>query len=74
MYIKLTKNALACFIFRFLRRPQLEQRFNLAKTRTRDVWHLTNQVTRKLLAHPMGGWLNLRQGREPLDLDGLLAA
>ena len=53
---------------------QLEQRFNLAKTRARDVWHLTNQVTRKLLAHTMGVWLNLRQGREPLDLDGLLAA
>jgi hypothetical protein len=53
---------------------QLEQRFNLAKTRARDVWHLTNQVTRKLLAHTMGVWLNLRQEREPLDLDGLLAA
>ena len=53
---------------------QLEQRFNWAKTRARDVWHLTNQVTRKLLAHTMGVWLNLRQGREPLDLDGLLAA
>ena len=53
---------------------QLEQRFNLAKTRTRDVWHLTNQVTRKLLAHTMSVWLNLRLGREPLDLDGLLVA
>ncbi len=53
---------------------QLEQRFGLAKTRARDVWHLTNQVTRKLLAHTIGVWLNLRQGREPLDLDGLLAA
>lgn len=53
---------------------QLEQRFGLAKTRARDVWHLTNQVTRKLLAHTMGVWLNLHQGREPLDLDGLLAA
>ena len=53
---------------------QLQQRFGLAKTRARDVWHLTNQVTRKLLAHTVGVWLNLRQGREPLDLDGLLAA
>jgi hypothetical protein len=53
---------------------QLEQRFNLAKTHARDVWHLTNQVTRKLLAHTISVWLNLRQGREPLDLDGLLAA
>jgi len=53
---------------------QFEQRFGLAKTRARDAWHLTNQVTRKLLAHTVGVWLNLRQGREPLDLDGLLAA
>lgn len=53
---------------------QFEQRLGLAKTRARDAWHLTNQVTRKLLAHTMGVWLNLRQGREPLDLDGLLAA
>ena len=53
---------------------QLEQRFGLAKTRARDAWHLTNQVTRKLLAHTLGVWLNLRQGREPLDLDGLLTA
>lgn len=53
---------------------QFEQRFGLAKTRARDAWHLTNQVTRKLLAHTVGVWLNLRQGREPLDLNGLLAA
>ncbi|HMQ14103.1 MAG TPA: IS982 family transposase [Candidatus Competibacter phosphatis] len=53
---------------------QLEQRFHLAKTRARDVWHLTNQVTRKLLAHIMKVWLNLRLDREPLDLDGLLVA
>ena len=53
---------------------QLEQRFGLAKTRARDAWYLTHQVTRKLLAHTVGVWLNLRQGREPLDLDGLLAA
>lgn len=38
---------------------QLEQRFGLAKTRARDTWHLTHQVTRKLLAHTVGVWLNL---------------
>ena len=53
---------------------QLEPRFGLAKTRARDVWHLTNQVTRKLLAHTRGVWLNLYQGREPLELDGLVTA
>jgi len=53
---------------------QLEQRFGLATTRARDVWHLTNQVTRQLLAHTVGVWLNLQQGREPLELDGLVTA
>jgi hypothetical protein len=52
---------------------QLEQRCGLAKTRARDAWHLTNPVTRKLLAHTVGVWLNLHHGREALDLDGLLA-
>ena len=53
---------------------QLEQRFGLAKTRARDAWHLTNQVTRKLLAHTVGVWLNIQQGREPLQLDGVVTA
>ena len=53
---------------------QLEQQFGLATTRARDVWHLTNQVTRKILAHTLGVWLNLQQGREPLELDDLVTA
>jgi hypothetical protein len=53
---------------------QLEQRFGLAKTRTRDVWHLTNQVSRKILAHTLGVWLNIQQGREPLERDSLVMA
>jgi hypothetical protein len=53
---------------------QLEQHFRLAKTRTRDAWHLTNHVTRKMLAHTVGVWLNLQQGREPLELAGLVTA
>ena len=52
---------------------QLEQRFGLAKTRARDAWHLTNPVTRKLLAHTVGVWLNIQQGREPLQRDGVVA-
>jgi hypothetical protein len=47
---------------------QREQRVGLAKTWTHDVWHLTYQVTQKLLAHTLGIWLNLHQGREPLEL------
>ncbi len=53
---------------------QLEQQFGLAKTRARDAWHLTNQVTRKILAHTLGVWLNIQQGREPLELDSLVTA
>ena len=55
-------------------RIAVEQRFNLTKTRTRDPWHSTNQVNRKLLAHTLGAWLNLRQNRESLELDGLMTA
>lgn len=53
---------------------QFEGHFGLAKTRTRDVWHLTNQITCKLLAHMIGVWLNLQRGREPLQLKGLICA
>jgi hypothetical protein len=34
----------------------------------------TNPVTRKLLVHTIGVWLNLQQGREPLERDGLVTA
>lgn len=53
---------------------QLEQRFGLAVMRARDTWHLTNRVARKLLAHTLAIWLNLRLGREPLAFDGLVTA
>jgi hypothetical protein len=35
---------------------------------------LTNQITRKLLAHTVGVWLNLEHGREPFQFDGLIIA
>jgi hypothetical protein len=50
----------------------LEQQFGLARLRARDSWHLTNRVTRALLAHTVGVAFNLRLGRSPLDLDNLL--
>ena len=53
---------------------QLEPRFGLAVRRARDTWHLTNRVARKLLAHTLAVWLNLRLGREPLAFDGLVTA
>lgn len=51
---------------------QLGQQFGLARLRARDTWHLTNRVTRALLAHTVGVAFNLRLGRSPLDLDNLL--
>ena len=51
---------------------QLGQQFGLVRLRARDAWHLTNRVTRALLAHTMGVAFNLRLGRSPLDLDNLL--
>jgi len=53
---------------------QREPRFGVAKTRARDAWPLTNPVTRKLLAPTVGVWLNIQQGREPLQLDGVVTA
>jgi hypothetical protein len=30
---------------------QLAERFDIEKTKARDVWHLTNRITRKILSH-----------------------
>ena len=46
----------------------------MVRSKLRGMYPEGNQVTRKLLAHTVGVCLNLRQDREPLDLDGLLAA
>lgn len=53
---------------------QLAQRFGLAVIRARDPWHLTNRIARKVLSHTLAVALNLRAGREPLQLDELVTA
>ena len=30
---------------------QLTERFHIQKVRSRDLWHLTNRVSRKIMAH-----------------------
>jgi hypothetical protein len=35
---------------------QLTERFNIQKVRARDVWHLTNRMSRKILAHTVGNF------------------
>ncbi len=51
----------------------LEQQFHIKNVWARDLWHLMVRVVRKLLAHAMCVLLNLRLGRDPLKLKGLVA-
>jgi len=53
---------------------QLVQRFGVDRIRVRDLWHYQHRLIRKILAHTIGVFLNLQMARNPLDLDGLLAA
>lgn len=53
---------------------QLTERFAVARIRVRDLWHFQHRLIRKILAHTVIVFLNLQQGRPPLDLDGLVAA
>jgi hypothetical protein len=48
------------------------EHFAVARTRTHDLWHYQHRLIRKILAHTVGVFLNLRMGRQPLDLDGLV--
>jgi len=51
---------------------QLTDRFHIQQVRARDLWHLTSRISRKILAHTMGVFLNTMLGREPLQFDGLI--
>lgn len=51
---------------------QLTEHFALARIRVRDLWHFEHRVIRKILAHTVAVFLNLREGRPPLDLDDLV--
>lgn len=52
----------------------LTERFQIAKIRTRDVWHYQHRLIRKVLAHTVCVFINLQLGRPPLDLDDLVVA
>ena len=52
---------------------QLTERFAIERIRVRDVWHFQHRIIRKVLAHTIGVFLNLQLGRNPLELDSLLA-
>lgn len=51
---------------------QLADRFNIEKIRTRDLWHLTNRVARKMLSHTICIAVNKTLGNPPLQFDLLL--
>jgi hypothetical protein len=53
---------------------QLAGQFHIEKVRARDLWHLTNRFSRKLLSHTMQVFLNRFLGRESLQFEGLIAA
>jgi IS5 family transposase len=51
---------------------QLEERFSIKKTFTRDLWHLINRITRKIVSHCLCVLLNLKLNRDPLKLESLV--
>ncbi len=51
---------------------QLVERFHIETVWARDIFHLTNRFTRKLLSHTMGVFLNMILGREPLQFESLV--
>lgn len=52
---------------------QLTERFALDNIRVHDLWHFQHRLIRKVLAHTVAVFLNLKLGRPPLHLDGLVA-
>jgi hypothetical protein len=50
---------------------QLSQQFHIEKVRARDLWHLTNRIGRKVLAHTVGMMVNKILGNPPLQFECL---
>ena len=51
----------------------LTERFQVGRICVHDLWHYQHRLIRKILAHTVAVFHNLALGREPLDLDGLVA-
>lgn len=52
---------------------QLAGRFSIERVLARDLWHLTNRVNRKILAHTIAIWINKSLGNPPLQFELLEA-
>lgn len=48
---------------------QLSDRFNIEKVRARDLWHFTNRIARKVLAHTVATAINKSLGNPPLQFE-----
>ena len=53
---------------------QLAERFEIEKTKARDIWHLTNRISRKILSHTVGIFINKMLGNPPLQFALLQAS
>ncbi len=51
---------------------QLATRFNCQRTWARDLWHLTNRLTRKFLSHTAAVLINYQHGNPMLQLEKLI--
>lgn len=51
---------------------QLNERFHLQTVRARDLWHLTNRINRKILAHTLAFWIN-RHSLYPLQFEQIIS-
>ena len=51
---------------------QLTERFQIQKTKARDLWHLTNRIARKILSHTICIFLNKILANPPLQFSLLL--
>ena len=50
----------------------LTERFAVGRIRVHDLWHYQHRLIRKVLAHTVVVFLNLKLNRSPLDLAGLV--
>ena len=51
---------------------QLTERYSIKRVWTRDMWHLTSRLLRKVLSHTVAFLLNHQVGNRPLQLSKLL--
>lgn len=51
---------------------QLSERFHLQIVKARDLWHFTNRINRKILAHTLVFWIN-RHSLHPLQFEQIIS-